>query len=101
MSAAAAAPSPNVVEKATTAPAPSDRDARWQPVLLLPCALTVDLAVPGFKVSDFLALHTGSIIGTQWGIARDVPLRVNGTLIAWGELEGSGKRLAVRLTELA
>lgn len=97
---AAAAPSPNVVEK-SPAPAANDLDARWQPMLLLPCKLTVDLAVPGFKVSAFLALRQGSIIGTDWGIARDVPLRINGTLIAWGELEGSGKRLAVRLTELA
>ena len=98
---AAATPSPNFVEKSSPAPLANDPDARWQPVLRLPCELTVDLVVPGFKVSAFLALRKGSIIGTDWGITRDVPLRVNGTLIAWGELEGSGKRLAVRLTELA
>jgi len=76
-------------------------DARWRPVLRLPCQLTVDVPVPRFRVSDFLALRPGSIVGTRWGVARDVPLRINGTLIGWGELEGAGNHLAVRLTELA
>jgi hypothetical protein len=60
----------------------SKEDARWQPVLALPCLLSVDISLPGFRVSD-------------------VPLRVNGILIGWGELEAAGARLAVRVTELA
>jgi flagellar motor switch/type III secretory pathway protein FliN len=74
---------------------------RWQPVMNLPCQLTVDLGVPAFRVSDFLQLRPGSVIGTQWRVTHDLPLRVNGTLIAWAELEGAGNHLAVRLTELA
>jgi len=76
-------------------------EARWRPVMCLPCRLTVDLPVPRFKVSDFLALRPGAVIGTRWGMARDVPLRINGTVIGWGELESSADRVAVRLTELA
>src|SRR5262249_29439711 len=76
-------------------------EARWQPVLDLPCQLTVDLPLPAFHVSDLLQLQAGSVIGTQWQLARDVPLRVNGTLIGWSEFEVVGDRLAVRLTELA
>lgn len=76
-------------------------DIRWQPVLGLPCQITVDLSLPNFKVSDFLALRCGSVLATRWGVGRDVPLRINGILFAWGELEGTGHRLAVRLTELA
>jgi len=82
-------------------PATDSEDPRWQPVMTLPCQLTVDLALPGFTVSDFLALRTGSVVSTQWAVARDLPLRVNGTVIGWGELEAAGKRLALRLTELA
>jgi len=81
--------------------AAGSEDPRWQPVMTLPCQLTVDLALPAFTVSDFLRLRPGSVVSTQWAIARDVPLRVNGTVIGWGELEASGQRLAVRLTELA
>ncbi|MGP0020504.1 MAG: FliM/FliN family flagellar motor switch protein [Candidatus Sulfotelmatobacter sp.] len=78
-----------------------NEEARWRPVAGLPCQLTVELPLPNFKVADFLALRPGSIVATSWRLARDVPLRINGTLIAWAEFEGGGSRLAVRLTELA
>jgi flagellar motor switch/type III secretory pathway protein FliN len=93
--------SPIVVIEKPNAAADSEREeARWRPVLELPCQLTVDLPLPGFKLADFLKLQVGSVAGTQCRITQDVPLRINGTLIAWGEFEGSGQRLAVRLTEL-
>jgi flagellar motor switch/type III secretory pathway protein FliN len=75
-------------------------EERWQPVLNLPCELTVELPLPDFHVSDLLELQNGSVIGTQWHLTRDVPLRINGTLIGWSEFEVVGDRLAVRLTEL-
>jgi flagellar motor switch/type III secretory pathway protein FliN len=81
--------------------ADTDEDVRWRPVLGLPCQLTVDLPLPDFRVRDFLSLRSGSVIATGWRLTRDVPLRVNGTLIGWGEFEGAGKRLGIRLTELA
>jgi flagellar motor switch/type III secretory pathway protein FliN len=76
-------------------------EARWQPVMGLPCRLTVELPVPHFRVSNCLALRSGSVIDTGWALTRDVPLRVNGTLIAWGELEGTASGVGLRLTELA
>jgi flagellar motor switch/type III secretory pathway protein FliN len=81
--------------------AEQNEDSRWQPVLGLPCYLTVELPLPNFKVSDFLALRVGSIATTNWTATREVPLRINGTLIGWGEMEAMGKSLAVRVTELA
>lgn len=76
-------------------------EARWRPALGLPCQLTVELPLPNFKVADFLALRAGSVVATNWRTVHDVPLRINGTLIAWAEFEGAGSRLAVRVTELA
>lgn len=76
-------------------------EARWQPVLEMNCELTVELSLHGFRVKDFLALAPGSLMPTLWRVTRDVPLRLNGTLIAWCEFEGAGNHLAVRLTELA
>ncbi len=84
-----------------TAEPENHEELRWRPALALPCQLTVDLPLPDFKVADFLSLRAGSVLGTGWRIARDIPLRINGTLIGWGEFEGAGSRLAVRLTELA
>lgn len=75
-------------------------EARWKPVLDLPCELHVDLPLPGFNIADLLKLRTGSVIDARWGIGRDVPLRLNGVLIGWIEFEVMGSNLAVRLTEL-
>jgi len=102
MSAAVAqATSPNNAQKARDREESEPQEAQWRPALDLPCQLTVDLPLPSFKVADFLKLRNGSVIATGWRVTRDVPLRINGTLIGWGEFEGAGRRLAVRLTELA
>jgi flagellar motor switch/type III secretory pathway protein FliN len=79
----------------------SEEDGRWKRVLGLPCELAVDLPVPGFKIADLLELRAGSLINSHWPAERDAPLRLNGTLIGWGEFEVVGNNLAVRLTELA
>ncbi len=76
-------------------------DMRWQIAMQLPCVLSVDLPLPKFKVSDCLALRVGSVIRTAWSTGRDVPLRVNGVVIGWCELEAAGGRVAIRMTELA
>ncbi len=97
----ATSPSPAAVQTAAEEKTAEQQDPRWQPMMTLPCGLTVDLALRGFKVADFLRLRPGSVVKTEWGVARDVPVRVNGILIGWGELEGAGNRPAVRMTELA
>jgi flagellar motor switch/type III secretory pathway protein FliN len=79
----------------------AESEQRWQPVMGLPCEVSVEVALPNFTVSDFLKLQPGSIISSQWRVTQDIPLQVNGTVMGWAEFEGSGKRLAVRLTELA
>ncbi len=100
-----AAPAISTVSKLEKPPLHAERENHneqlWRPVMGLPCQLTVDLPLPNFKVSDFLALRAGSLIETGWRVAHDIPLRINGTLIGWAEFEGAGSRLAVRLTELA
>jgi len=99
--AAATAQAPTANDKARGVSEAEREELRWKPVLDLPCQLTVDLPMPKFKVADFLKLQPGSVMATGWRLAHDVPLRVNGTLIGWGEFEGAGNRLAVRVTELA
>jgi flagellar motor switch protein FliN/FliY len=92
--AAAAQPT---LETPTAGPA-TDPWARVEP---LPCLLTVEISVPGFTVGDLVDLERGRVIATRWAVGQDVPLRVNGGLIAWSEFEVVQNRLAVRLTELA
>lgn len=72
----------------------------WAHALLLRCKLTVDLPLHGFTVADMLRLQQGAVIPAHLSVGADVPLRVNGTLLANGEFEVAGEQLAIRLTEL-
>lgn len=108
MAAAAPAPAKTTPQAAgaeeiqiNEANAESADEARWQPVLELPCDLIVELPLPNFDIADFLQLRAGSVIDADLRIGRDVPLRLNGVLIGWVEFEVMGNNLAVRLTELA
>jgi flagellar motor switch protein FliN/FliY len=96
--AAAAQPKPTVPAAVPLADPLADR---WRRVESLPCVLTVEIPVPSFTVADLVHLQRGRIVATRWTVGQDVPLRVNGELIAWSEFEIAQNRLAVRLTELA
>lgn len=72
----------------------------WAHALLLLCKLTVDLPLHGFTVADMLRLQLGAVIPTRLRVGADVPLRVNGVLLANGEFEVAGEHLALRLTDL-
>ena len=68
--------------------------------MMLACKLTVDMPLPGFCVRDILQLKPDFVVDSHWRLDIDVPLRVNGKLIACGEFEVAGNHLAVRVTEL-
>lgn len=85
---------------ALAAPAVTPLPEAWNYVLDLACDLTVDLPVPGFKLANLVGLQGQSVIATLSRLGRDIPLRVNGQLIAWCEFEVVGTRIAVRITEL-
>jgi flagellar motor switch/type III secretory pathway protein FliN len=97
--AAAAAKTAAAVSKADEKA--TQEDARWRPVMGLPCELVVDLPLPNFKIADFLKLRVGMVVNAQWRLGHDLPLRLHGTLLGWTKIEVVGNRLAVRLTELA
>jgi flagellar motor switch protein FliN len=73
----------------------------WSRVEGLPCLLSIEIPVPGFTVADLVRLMSGRLIDTRWTVGEDVPLRINGELIAWSEFEIVNNHVAVRLTELA
>jgi flagellar motor switch/type III secretory pathway protein FliN len=79
----------------------SSSDERWVHFSNLECRLTVELPLPKFRVSDLLSLAKDGVVNTHWLVGNDVPLRVNGELLAWCEFEVVESHLAVRLTELA
>lgn len=82
-------------------PATPSAGDRWDMVGNLSCQLTIDLPVPEFRVGTLLSLAKNSVVDTHWQVGNDVPLSVNGELLAWCEFEVVDTHLAVRLTELA
>jgi flagellar motor switch/type III secretory pathway protein FliN len=100
--AAAAQPAPHALNGAGgDAPGSPLQITQWARVDALPCVLSVEISMPSFTVGDLVRLAPGSLIASRWTVGQDVPLRVNGELIAWSEFEVVQNRLAVRLTELA
>ena len=73
----------------------------WARIEALPCLLSIEIPVPGFTVGDFVSLEPGRLINSRWPVGEDVPLRINGELVAWSEFEIVNNHIAVRLTELA
>ncbi len=66
----------------------------------LPCTLALEVPVVGFTVGYLLNLREGSLVQTACHQSTDIPLQVNGTLMAWTEFEVVGERLAARITDL-
>lgn len=72
----------------------------WNAFKQLPCCITLELPVPRFTVRQVLEMKPGVVIDTQWSQATDLPLRINGELLAWSEFEVVDDRYGVRITEL-
>ena len=66
----------------------------------LPCTLALEVPVVGFTVGSLLRLRPGSLVQTSCHQSTDIPLQVNGMLMAWTEFEVVGERLAARITDL-
>ena len=67
----------------------------------LPCTVALDVPVVQFTVRVLLDLMPGVVLETSCHQSMDIPLRVNGLLLAWSEFEVVGERLAARITDLA
>ncbi len=66
----------------------------------IPCMLGLEIPVVGFTVDTLLKLKPGSLVQTSCHQSTDLPLKVNGILMAWTEFEVVGERLAARITDL-
>jgi len=74
---------------------------RWTALVLLPCTLSVDLAVSEVTVGDLLDLEVGSIINSHHPESSPLPVWVNGVTVGRAEFDVVGKHIAVRITEIS
>ena len=99
----AAAATQTVAVPSSAAPTPAvaaGPDSRWKQVEKLPCNISVEAHVPGFTLNKLLELRVKSVVRSQLPASDSPAVRVNGAIVASGDFEVLGKRLAVRLTEL-
>jgi len=91
------------MEKETQAaqPAPTSGQDALARFDWLPCRLTLQIPVSDFTLGDLLRMQTGTVVGTAVRGTEELPLSVNGQLIAWIQFEMIGERLAARITEMA
>ena len=66
----------------------------------LPCTLALEIPVTDFTVASLLRLAPGTLVETACHQSADLPLQVNGVLMARTEFEVVGDRLAARITDL-
>lgn len=91
-----------VLEQAEGAP-PDEAGTGLAPsslLLRLPAAAEVSIPVPGFRVSDLLALEPGRVLETDWVHAEDLPLWAGDVQLVWAEFEVVEQKIAVRVTRL-
>ncbi len=69
--------------------------------LHIPAAITVEVPVVALTVRELFRLEKGSIVATLQPAGANVPVNIAATLVAWGEFQVFGEKLAVRLAELA
>jgi len=73
---------------------------RFGSFLHIGAAVSVETAVVGLTVRDLFRLDRGSIVTTSQPSGANVPVHIAGSLVAWGEFQVFGDKLAVRLAEL-
>jgi len=73
----------------------------WATISSFPALLSVGVPFHQLRVRDLLRLQAGQVISTTWKCSDDVPLRLGGVQLAWGEFDVQNGRIVLRLTHLA
>ena len=78
----------------------SEVPASWRAAQTVPFRLSIAVPVTGMKLRDLRELCPGFVLSTHVSAADDVPVRVGGAVLGWGELDNVDGQMAVRLTRL-
>jgi len=92
MAAASAAPFPT--------PALPGADDPLTGFLHVSAPVTVEVPIVALTVRDLFRLEKGSIVTTSQSAGANIPVHIAKALVAWGEFQVFGDKLAVRLAEL-
>ena len=71
----------------------------WSALLDVSALVTVEVPIESLTVRELFRLERGSILAALQPVASNVPVLLCNRLVAWGEFQVAGERLAVRLAE--
>ena len=91
---------PNSEQTSLVVPTPSSQNT-WHASRGIPFRLAITIPLACMKLRDLHALIPGTVLHTGISAADDVPVRVGGVMLGWGELDNVDGQMAVRLTRLA
>lgn len=88
-------------QSAAIAALPADSTDPLAKFLHVPLKVSAEAKVTGLTVRELFRLEKGSIVTTAQPSIANLPLYAGKKLIAWGEFQVLGERLAFRVGELA
>ena len=78
----------------------ADRDRRFDLLMNVDLDVTAEIGTARMDIARILELGTGSIVEFQKSVDEPFELRVNGKIVARGELIAVDERLGLRITQL-
>jgi len=75
-------------------------DSNLDMILDIPVTLTVEIGNTRINIRELLQLTQGSIVELDRKVGESLDLKVNGTLVARGEVVVMNERFGIRLTEV-
>ena len=73
----------------------------WPSLARVPETLTALIPLRRFTVRSLLLLDKGQMIESNRSLAEDIPMKIGGVQIAWGEFEVVERTMALRVTRVA
>lgn len=80
--------------------APSSNDPKLDVILDIPVSLTMEVGNTEIPIRDLLKLNQGSVLELDRVAGEPLDVKVNGTLIAHGEVVVVNDRYGIRLTDV-
>jgi flagellar motor switch/type III secretory pathway protein FliN len=73
----------------------------WAEMLSVSARVSVEVPIVGLSVRELFRLERGSVVTSAQLSTANVPVLIGGKLVAYGEFQVVGEKLAMRVAELA
>ena len=90
----------DTLEPDNTRPPVSDEDVNLEVILDIPVTIAMEVGSTKINIRNLLQLNQGSVIELDRMAGEPLDIKVNGTLIAHGEVVVVNEKFGIRLTDV-